>query len=153
MAMRRSFPTVLSDRLPETRDFYVALLGFEVAFDSDWYVALRRTDGPDAGDVHELAIWAVGHELVPPPYRADPAGVILTFVVDDVDAVHAEARRLRLPLVAPPRDLFHGRRQMLVTDPNGMLVEISSPSTPSPAFTAEMARQGRAPGWAPETTG
>ena len=45
MAMRRSFPTVLSDRLPETRDFYVALLGFEVAFDSDWYVALTRLDG------------------------------------------------------------------------------------------------------------
>ena len=72
MAMRRSFPTVLSDRLPETRDFYVALLGFEVAFDSDWYVALTLLDGDEA---HELAIWAVGHELVPPPYRADPAGV------------------------------------------------------------------------------
>jgi hypothetical protein len=54
-----------------------------------------------------------------------------------------------VPLVAPPRDLFHGRRQMLVTDPNGMLVEISSPSTPSPAFTAELGRRGRAA----ETTG
>ena len=146
MAMRRSFPTVLSDRLPETRDFYIALLGFEVAFDSDWYVALTRTEDDE---VHELAIWAVGHELVPLPYRADPAGVILTFLVDDVDAVHAEARRLRLPLVAPPRDLFHGRRQMLVTDPNGMLIEVSSPSTPSPAFAAELGRRGRAP----ETTG
>ncbi|PVZ13062.1 VOC family protein [Actinomycetospora cinnamomea] len=146
MAMRRSFPTVLSDRLPETRDFYVDLLGFEVAFDSDWYVALRRSDR-DAE--HELALWAVGHELVPPPYRADPGGVILTFLVDDVDAVHAEARRLRIPVVAPPRDLFHGRRQMLVTDPNGMLVEVSSPSTPSPAFAAEIRRRGRAP----ETTG
>ena len=73
MAMRRSFPTVLSDRLPETRDFYVALLGFEVAFDSDWYVALTLLDGDEA---HELAIWAVGHELVPPvprrPRRRDP---------------------------------------------------------------------------------
>ncbi|WP_328302098.1 VOC family protein [Actinomycetospora sp. NBC_00405] len=146
MAMRRSFPTVLSDRLPETRDFYVALLGFEVAFDSDWYVALTLLDGDEA---HELAIWAVRHELVPPPYRADPAGVILTFLVDDVDAVHADARRARIPVVAPPRDLFHGRRQMLVTDPNGMLVEVSSPSTPSPAFAAELLRRGRAP----ETTG
>ena len=146
MAMRRSFPTVLSDRLPETRDFYVALLGFEVAFDSDWYVALTLLDGDEA---HELAIWAVGHELVPPPYRADPAGVILTFLVDDVDAVHAEARRARIPVVAPPRDLFHGRRQMLVTDPNGMLVEVSRPSTPSKAFAAELLRRGRDP----ETTG
>jgi hypothetical protein len=38
---------------------------------------------------------------------------------------------------------------MLVTDPNGMLVEVSSPSTPSPAFAAELLRRGRAP----ETTG
>jgi catechol 2,3-dioxygenase-like lactoylglutathione lyase family enzyme len=141
MAVRRAFPTILSDRLPETRDFYVALLGFDVGYDSDWFVSLTSADG---AATHELGIWAVGHELVPSPYRADPAGIVLTFLVDDVDAVHAEARRLRLPLVAPPRDLFYGRRQMLVTDPNGLLVDVSTPSTPSPAFTAELSRRGLA---------
>lgn len=141
MAVRRAFPTILSDRLPETRDFYVALLGFEVGFDSEWFVSLTSADHQGT---HELGVWAVGHELVPPPYRADPAGVILTFVVDDVDAVHAEARRLRLPLVAPPRDLFYGQRQMLVTDPNGLLVDVSTPSSPSPAFAAELTRRGLA---------
>lgn len=142
MAVRRAFPNILSDRLPETRDFYVALLGFRVAYDSDWFVSLTDPDGEACS---ELGIWQVGHELVPPPYRADPAGVILTFVVDDVDAVHAEARRLRLPVVAPPRDLFYGQRQMLVNDPNGLLVDVSTPSTPSPAFRAELERRGVAP--------
>lgn len=133
MALRRAFPTILSDRLPETRDFYVRLLGFEVAFDSDFYVALRTPEDDD-GTVCELGIWAVGHEMVPPPYRADPAGIVLTFVVDDVDALHVEARRQQIPVVAPPRDQFYGRRRMLVTDPNGLLVDVSSPSTPSPEF-------------------
>lgn len=150
MPVRRAFPTILSDRLPETRDFYVALLGFEVGFDSDWFVSLLSRDRDDrTQSVHELGVWQVGHELVPPPYRADPAGVILTFVVEDVDAVHVEARRLRLPVVAPPRDLFYGQRQMLVTDPNGLLVDVSTPSTPSPDFRAELERRGLAP----ETTG
>ena len=135
MALRRAFPTILSDRLPETRDFYVQLLGFEVAFDSDFYVALRSPEADD-GAVCELAVWAVGHEMVPPPYRADPAGIVLTFVVDDVDALHIEARRQGLLVVAPPRDQFYGRRRMLVTDPNGLLVDVSSPSTPSPEFRA-----------------
>ena len=39
--MNALFPDVPSARLPESRDFYVRLLGMEVVFDSDWYVLLR----------------------------------------------------------------------------------------------------------------
>jgi catechol 2,3-dioxygenase-like lactoylglutathione lyase family enzyme len=149
LVLQRAFPTILSDRLPETRDFYVALLGLEVAFDSDYYVALTtRVDG-SSEPACELGIWAVGHEIVPPPYRADPAGIVLTFLVDDVDALHIQARRQGIPVVAPPRDQFYGRRRMLVTDPNGLLVDISTPSTPSPEFRAEMLRCGIAPATSP----
>jgi uncharacterized glyoxalase superfamily protein PhnB len=87
--------------------------------------------------------------MVPPPYRADPAGIVLTFVVDDVDALHIQARRQGIPVVAPPRDQFYGRRRMLVTDPNGLLVDVSTPSTPSPEFRAEMLRCGIAPATTP----
>ena len=48
-----------------------------------------------------LAVWAVGHELVPPPYRADPAGVILTFLVDDVDVAYRDIKHLHIS-VHPP---------------------------------------------------
>ncbi|MCD2194101.1 VOC family protein [Actinomycetospora endophytica] len=149
MVMQRAYSTILSDRLPETRDFYVGLLGFEVTFDSDYYVALATTPEVDGEPVCELGIWAVGHEMVPPPYRADPAGIVLTFVVDDVDALHVQARRQGIPVVAPPRDQFYGRRRMLVTDPNGLLVDVSTPSTPSPEFRAEMMRLGFAPATSP----
>ena len=149
MALVRSFPTILSDRLPETRDFYVRLLGFQVTFDSDYYVALATPPDIDRQPTSELAVWAVGHEAVPPPYRADPAGIVLTFVVDDVDALHVEARRQGVVVVAPPRDQFYGRRRMLVTDPNGLLVDISTPCTPSPDFRAEMMRRGIASATSP----
>ena len=32
MVVRRAFPNILSDRLPETRDFYVGLLGLATAW-------------------------------------------------------------------------------------------------------------------------
>ncbi len=36
----RVFANILSDKLPETRDFYTGLLGFQVAYDSDWFIYL-----------------------------------------------------------------------------------------------------------------
>ena len=154
MTVQRAFPTILSDRLPETRDFYVELLGFGVTYESDWFIGLSTgvgmtapafgpSEAPDSAQ--ELGIWRVDHDLVPASHRAEPAGILLTFVVDDVDAVHALARRNKLPVVAPPRDLFFGRRQMLVCDPNGVLVDVSSPSAPSPSFRHELARRGLVP--------
>ena len=34
-----------------------------------------------------------------------------------------------MAVVAPPRDEFSGQRRLLVTDPNGYLVDVSSPIT------------------------
>lgn len=37
----RAFFSVFSDDLPASHDWYVELLGYEVDFDSDWFVQLR----------------------------------------------------------------------------------------------------------------
>ena len=44
--MNALFPDIQSADLPESRDFYVRLLGMEVVFDSDWYVLLRDPRRP-----------------------------------------------------------------------------------------------------------
>ncbi|MEE1926837.1 VOC family protein [Streptomyces sp. TRM 70351] len=123
MAIKRAFASILSDRLPETRDFFSGLLGLSVVYDSDWFVSLQDPDDPR----HELGIWRRDHELVPEPYRTAPSGTVLTFVVDDVDAVHRAAREQGREIVAPPRDTFYGQRSMLVKDPNGQLLDICTP--------------------------
>ncbi|MCX2970105.1 MULTISPECIES: VOC family protein [Streptomyces] len=123
MAIKRSFANILSDRLPETRDFFSELLGLTVVYDSDWFVSLQDPDDPR----HELGVWRRDHELVPEPYRTAPSGTVLTFVVDDVDAVHRAAREQGREIVAPPRDTFYGQRSMLVKDPNGQLLDVCTP--------------------------
>ncbi|WP_225729256.1 MULTISPECIES: VOC family protein [unclassified Nocardia] len=125
MTISRTFVSICSDRLPTTRDFYVDLLGFEVGFDSDWFVQLNAKDS-DA----TIGIMQRDHELVPEQARGTASGSYLTVVVDDVEPVFARAKELGVPIIEEPTDLFYGQRRMLVTDPNGVVVDISSPTAP-----------------------
>ncbi|MFE3546671.1 VOC family protein [Nocardia sp. NPDC059177] len=127
MAISRSFVNICSDQLPTTRDFYVDLFGFQVDYDSDWFVQLT-----DKGSEATIGIMARDHELVPEPFRGQATGSYITIVVDDVEPVFARAKSLGVPIVEEPRDLFYGQRRMLVTDPNGALIDVSSPTAPPP---------------------
>jgi catechol 2,3-dioxygenase-like lactoylglutathione lyase family enzyme len=126
MAIARLIPNICSDCLSATRDFYVELLGFQIQFDSDWYVQVSSPDNPQL----ELGIMQRDHELVPPAFQSIPAGTFLTVVVDDVDAIYTKALERHVPVIQAPRDEFYGQRRLLVSDPNGLLVDISSPILP-----------------------
>lgn len=117
----RVFVNLLSDDLGATRDFYVQLLGLTVDFEEDWYVHLSAPGGL------ELGVLRRDHETVPVDHRAAPAGVIVTIVVDDVDATYERAQRYNAHIVEPPRDLFYGQRRLLLADPCGTLVDVSTP--------------------------
>ena len=67
-----------------------------------------------------------------------PPGVLLTIVVPDVDAVHRLVLERGLDLVEPPRDLFYGQRRMLLRDPNGVVLDVSSPCEPAKEFLASL---------------
>lgn len=123
MAIARLITNICSRNLAASRDFYRELLGLTVAFDSDWYVQLADPDNSRL----EFGIIQQDHELIPPEFHAAPQGCYLTFVVDDVDAVYARAQSRELAVLQPPTDEFYGQRRMLLTDPNGLLVDISSP--------------------------
>ncbi|MEU9831037.1 VOC family protein [Streptosporangium sp. NPDC048047] len=123
MTVNRVVTNILSDRLPETRDFFARLLDLKVNFDEDWYVQLSPPDDPRL----EVGIWRRDHELIPEAHRGSPAGTILTFVVDDVDAVHERALGMGCRIVSPPSDRFYGQRGFMVLDPNGLVVDVSTP--------------------------
>lgn len=91
-------------------------------FDSDWFVNLQAPEN----DAVELGILQRDHELVPERFRNAAGGGMLTIVVDNVDAVYERARARGEEIVEAPRDWFYGQRRMLLVDPNGMLVDVSS---------------------------
>lgn len=130
----RNFLCVLTDDLTTSRDWYVALLDYRVAFDSDWFVQLEAADAPNV----ELGLLLRTHEIVPERAQRQPVGGMLTVVVDDVDVTHRRAMAMGVEIVEAPRDLFYGQRRMLVVDPDGQLVDISSECPPDPVWLASL---------------
>jgi catechol 2,3-dioxygenase-like lactoylglutathione lyase family enzyme len=123
MSFSRILTNICSDKLAESRDFYVALLGFEVSYDSDWYIQLRSPSDKEL----ELGIILRTHSLVPQDYQSAPAGMYITFVVPEVDLVYEKAVAMGLRIIQEPRNEFYGQRRFLTLDPNGCLIDICSP--------------------------
>lgn len=120
--MKRHISNILVADLERSRDFYKPLLDLKVQFESDWYIQL----GGPAGSGFELGLHRRDHELIPPQFQAAPAGMYMTFVVDDVDAKHAFAQAEGLEIVQAPQDTAYGLRRMLLSDPDGLLIDISA---------------------------
>ena len=132
--MHSLFPDIVSDDVAASRDFYVALLGFRVAFEVDWYVQLQSPADPNV----QLAFVQRGHDSVPAGFgEALPRGVLVTVETKDVDAVHERARALGVEVVYPLRDEVWGQRHFMAKDPNGLLVDVVQLIPPAPAFLRE----------------
>jgi len=114
---------ICSDSLCESKRFYVELLGLKIKYDSEWYVQLCS---PEDSEI-EYGIIQRNHDLVPKEYQQLPNGMYVTFVVSDVDSVYKKAIELDLPIIQEPRNEFYGQRRFLTQDPNGCLIDISSP--------------------------
>lgn len=123
--MQRSFTNILTEEVAATAAFYQEILGFEPRFSADWFVNLADPENPAL----ELGILKQSSEIVPARAQRAPAGVILTFVVDDCDAVYERARAQNANIVEAPREMPYGQRRMVLRDPAGTFVDISSPST------------------------
>jgi len=102
---------ICSDNLQNSKNFYTKLFNFRVDYDSDWFIHLVSKDGQ-----LELGIIDRVNQIVPEEYQNLPTGFYTTFVVDNADEV-----------VEIPTDTIYGQRRLLLKDPNGSLVDVSSP--------------------------
>jgi predicted enzyme related to lactoylglutathione lyase len=121
-AFDRMMTNICSELLEESKNFYTQLFDFRVAYDSDWFVHLTSKDGP-----LELGIVKRSHDIVPEEAREAAAGLYLTFVVEEADAVFEKAKAARLEVISEPKDTFYGQRRLLLRDPNGVVIDVSSP--------------------------
>ena len=124
--MQRSFTNILSENVEKTVQFYESTLGMTRHFDSDWFAILTH----EAIDNLELGILQRDHEVVPVSVRNKPSGVMITFVVDDCDSVFDRATAQGVTVIEPPTDMPYGQRRMLILDPDGTVVDVSSPNAP-----------------------
>lgn len=130
MELSSFYPVICTDKIEETRDFYVKHFDFEVTFEADWYVSLRRPG-------YELALVDATHPTIPESGRRPVAGLILNFEVSDVDAEYARlVETAGLPLALPLRSEDFGQRHFIVTDPSGVMVDVITEIEPAADYAA-----------------
>ena len=121
VAVTRLLPNICTDRMAETRDFYVDLLGFVVGFEHPgWYIQVSSPTNPQL----QIGIVRRDHEFTPKAFRQPAQGVIISIQVDDVDAAYAGVLMRGFRVAHELRDENFGMRHFMVADPNGLLVNI-----------------------------
>ncbi|MFD0364219.1 VOC family protein [Nocardia sp. GCM10030253] len=138
MELSSFYPVIGTDRLAETRDFYIKWLGFEITFEADWYISLRRPGTVN----YELALLDYTHETVPAAYRNPVRGLLLNFEVDDVDA---EWERMvvqgGITAELEIRTEGFGQRHFIVADPSGVLIDMITEIPPSPEYAEQFSAE------------
>jgi len=114
MSIRRVVPDIKSERFGESRDFYVGLLGFEVAMDTEWIMTFASPTNPTA------QVCVMKRDATA---NIDPD---VSIEVADVDSVHAQALRRGDTIVYPLTDEPWDVRRFFVRDPNGSVINVLS---------------------------
>ena len=111
MTVSRAVPNIRTDRPDETRDFFVELLGFEVAMDIGWVVTVASPTNPS------VQVNIIDDDMSAPG---------ISVGVADVDAVHARAVEQGLEIAYPLRDEEWGVRRFMLREPSGTIVNVVS---------------------------
>ena len=115
------------DDVPASSSFLVEHFGFREEMAADGFASLTRED---AG--MNVVFLRRGLESLPADQRDDHvAGLILAFVVDDLDGELARLRAEGVVITMPLTEEAWGERAFQVRDPNGVIVQLVDWNAPT----------------------
>jgi catechol 2,3-dioxygenase-like lactoylglutathione lyase family enzyme len=120
--VQRSFTNILSKDVKAAGRFYERFLGLVPELSSETFILMGHPQIPG----WEFAILSKNDDSIPPAFQQSSGGIIVTFIVDDCDAIYQRATHLKLDIVDGPADMSYGYRRLLVQDPDGTVLDISS---------------------------
>lgn len=115
-----------TNKVEETRDFYVKYLEATVTFDCGWYVNLQFGNG--ACTLQFMSPQQPEHSL------CNPAGLTYNFQVNDVDREYNRLLKEGLEPKLPIEDHPWGDRGFAIQDPNGIMLYLYSEREPNKEF-------------------
>ena len=126
MKTRSLSPAFTTDRVAESRDFYVKYFDARITFDCGWYVNLEF--GDKSSTLQFMSPQQPEHQL------SSGAGLIYNLAVDDVDEEYRKLTEAGLAVVVPLEDHPWGDRGFAIQDPNGISVYIYTERKPAEEF-------------------
>lgn len=121
MRLQDFYPIIVTENIFECRNFYTRLFGFQVAFESTWFVLLTAGDNGPAN----LAFMRPDHPSAPPgPEKFSGLGMCLEFEVEDAQAEHQRFLAAGTAVGYPLRDEPFGQRRFGLYYPAGVWLDI-----------------------------
>lgn len=129
--LNRVLFNVLVKDMAASVDFYRRIVDLQPIYESDWFVVLTPLKQPNV----QIGLIDQVSEFAPRHAWGNHEGAYMTFVVDDVFGALEAAREMGVEVIEEPVALEYGQTRLLVRDPNGMILDLSTP-------TAELAARG-----------
>jgi catechol 2,3-dioxygenase-like lactoylglutathione lyase family enzyme len=106
---------IITYKLKETKQFYVEKLGFEIKFESDWFLLLSTP-----GDKSDIAFMLPDHPTQKSIFQPEfgGRGVFFTVEVENVDVVYEQLKSREVEIEVSIRDEEWGDRHFAIVDPN-----------------------------------
>lgn len=138
MKINSLYPVIMTGNIEDSKAFYLKHFPFVTSFEADWYVSLKSTGTPS----FELALLDPEHPTVPEGFRCRASGgMILNFEVDDVDGVYENFRAAGLSFHLDLRSEDFGQRHFMISDPNGILIDVIQVIPPSAEYAARFSEE------------
>ncbi len=113
-------PGFVTDKLAQTKEFYLKYFGFKVKFENDFYILLIHEQSD-----FEISFLETNHpsqnQVFQPKYEK---GSYLTIEVPDVDSEYKKLKSLGCEILMETKDEPWGDRHFIVLDPNGLGLDI-----------------------------
>lgn len=126
MKIKRVDATISTNKLQESKTFYMKHFDFQLLYESDWYIELIARD------------LASGISFTLPQREEgeffNGKGLIISFEVDDVDAEYKRLKAEGLHIYQEMQDKPWGERSFVINDPNGIHLYIYKSIAPTPEY-------------------
>jgi uncharacterized glyoxalase superfamily protein PhnB len=112
---------IITDKLSETKAFYMKTLGFGVTFENEFYL-LMHTPNKEAEISFLLPDHPSQQVLFQKSFQGQ--GMYLTIEVDDVDMIYSSLKKKGVTINIDIRNEPWGDRLFAIDDPNGIGIDI-----------------------------
>lgn len=122
------YPIIVTPKLRECRDFWIAHLGFEVVFEADWFILLQA-------DGASLAFMSPDHPSSPPgPETFSGKGMCFELQVEDATLAYEACLAKGLAVDYALAEEPFGQLRFGFFDPSGLWVDIVEQIEPAMGF-------------------
>lgn len=118
--MKALFPITITDKINETKDFYIKHFNFTPVFEESWYVHLRHENGI------EMAIMIPGLDNQPDFLRDEfnGKGIVYSFEVDNAQSEYERVKLEGLEIVMDLKEEVWGQIHFILKDPAGVYIDV-----------------------------